>query len=74
MASCVENPPPRSSAAGERGGTSGTIESVRPSAPAWTVKNKVFCVTKCREKRGEEQAPVVNRLPRICRGDDKDGG
>lgn len=39
VASCVENPPPRSSAAGERGGTSGTVESVRPSAPAWTVKN-----------------------------------
>lgn len=37
----------------------------------------VFCVTKCREKSGEEQPPVVSRLqqlPCICRGDDKDGG
>lgn len=40
-ASCVENPPPRSSAAAERGETSGTVESVRPSAPAWTEKNRM---------------------------------
>lgn len=53
-ASCVESPPPRSSATAERGERSGTVESVRPSAPAWTEKNKVCFVSQNAEReRGE---------------------
>lgn len=47
--SCVENPPPRSSATGEREGTSATIESVQPSAPAWAEEKKA-CHKMQREK------------------------
>ncbi len=45
VASCVASPPPRSSGAGERGGRSGTDESARPSAPAWTgtIRNQSLC-------------------------------
>lgn len=39
---------------------SGTIESVQPSAPAWTDKNKVCFVSPNTERRDgrKEQAPV----------------
>lgn len=62
-ASCVENPPPRSSATVERGERSGTVESVQPSAPAWTEKNKACFVSQNAEREretGEERAGRKN--------------
>lgn len=54
MASCVANPPPRSSGAEEHGGRSGTNESAQPSAPVWTDRNKRNGVFVCDKTWAEE--------------------
>lgn len=47
MASCVASLPPRSSAAEEHGGRSGTDESAQPSAPACADTNQRGGVSMC---------------------------